>query len=246
MAQLHILVIEDEPEYWDLLNKVLTKAGFKVSHATNLRDALGLYYSTQPDLSIVDIFLDGKRDGITFAQKINENPATKGPFLFLTSSFDKEVFKAAKLTVPYSYLLKPFNPLELHYAIELALEKFAGESGLLEQGSMISGQECFFIKKGGVMTKIVPAELDYIAVDGRYCELHIGAEKFHIQSSLKDMLTRLSSTTFIRIHRNYAVNFDQINSISAADGQVVLQNGQLLPLSRRHLDEIKKKFSVLF
>lgn len=245
MAKPHILILEDEPDYYELLIKVLTKAGYEISHATNLKDALGLYYSTQPDLAVVDIFLNGQPDGIAFAQKINENQATKGPFLFLTSSFDKEVFTAAKLTMPYSYLLKPFNPLELNYAIELALEKFSGETGLLDQGSVIAGQGCFFIKQGEMMTKILPSELNYIEVDGRYCDLWTLTEKHQVQSSLKDMLTRLTPAVFLRVHRNYAVNFDQVRSIAAADGLVVLKNGKQLPLSRRYLDDLKKRFSVL-
>ena len=245
MNNLHILILEDEPDYALLIQKVLQKAGYRVSHADNLKDALGLYHSTRPDLVIVDIFLNGEKDGIVFANKINANEATRCPFIFLTSSLDRTVFNEAKLTVPYSFLLKPFNPLELTYAIDLAMEKFSGETGLLGQGKAITGKSCFFVKKNDSMIKIEPEDLDYITVEGRYCELWMGGEKFLIQSSLKDMMEQLAIATFIRIHRNHLVNFDRIKSISAANSNVILKDGTELQLSRRYMEEIKKNFPIL-
>lgn len=244
-TSITILIVEDDPDYLGLLEKVLHKAGYQTHHADNLRDALGLFYSVQPDLVIVDIMLHGKRDGIAFARKINENEATKSPFIFLTSSFDREIFEEAKLTMPYSYLLKPFNPLELHYTLELALEKFAGESGLLDNGNLISGRDCFFIKTGEAMEKLMINEIQYVGVEGRYCELWTTARKYVVQSSMKDLLTQMAPAVFLRIHRNYAVNFEQVDAILAKDGQVQLKGGKQLPLSRRYLEEIKKNFTIL-
>ena len=247
MAKVHILIIEDEAENANLLQETLQELDYQVSVATNLQDALGVFYATMPDLVIIDIYLDGTKDGIVFARKMNQNEVTKRPFIFLTSSFDKNTFAEAKETLPYHYLLKPFNPLELSYAIELTLEKFAGETGLLDLGNAIAVNDVFFIKRQDALVKVDPGDLDYIKVEDRYCELWKGEDKFLIHSSLKDMMQRLpAQSRFIRIHRNYLVNFDRIKSIVASDGIVLLHNSKELLLSRRYLDEIKKNFPVLF
>lgn len=243
MEKLHVLVIEDEADNFDLLKKELEAFEYEVSHADNLKDALGLYYTISPDIVIVDIFLHGQKDGIEFARKICENPSTLRPFLFLTSASDRNTFSEAKLTGPYSYLIKPFNPLELEYAIELAIEKYNDE--VINLGVQTGYSSCFLVKKQNKMFKIEPKELDYIKVESRYCELYSGKEMYVVQSSLKEMLHKLPENLFVRIHRNYLVNFKQVKEIAAQDATVILKDGTELLLSRRYLDEIKKHVQVI-
>jgi FixJ family two-component response regulator len=54
------------------------------------------------------------------------SPNASKPFVFLTSSNDRQIF--AKLTRPFSFLMKPFNELEILYAIEMAVEKFHNQN----------------------------------------------------------------------------------------------------------------------
>jgi FixJ family two-component response regulator len=51
--------------------------------------------------------------------------------VFLTSSNDRQIFERAKLTRPFSFLMKPFNELEILYAIEMAVEKFHNQNDAL-------------------------------------------------------------------------------------------------------------------
>ena len=125
--KIRILIIEDEALQAQSLKEALEERGYEVTAvANNLKDALGYYYAQKPDIVIVDVYLNGKPDGIVFAQRINENKFTLKPFAFLTSSIDRKTFEQARITNPYCYLIKPFNVLELEFAIELAIEKFMG------------------------------------------------------------------------------------------------------------------------
>lgn len=125
MDNVNILIIEDTPQESDKLIKVLNENNYTISGvARTFKEALDLYYKVKVDIVIIDIFLDGVPDGITFAETINTVPDASKPFVFLTSSTDRKIFERAKLTQPFSFLMKPFNELEVLYAIEMAVEKF--------------------------------------------------------------------------------------------------------------------------
>ena len=125
MDNINVLIIEDTPEQSDALSKVLLTNKYNiVGVARSYTDALKLFYEQPIDIIVIDVFLDGKPDGITFAETINIIPNASKPFVFLTSSQDRQIFERAKLTKPFSFLMKPFNELEILYALEMAVEKF--------------------------------------------------------------------------------------------------------------------------
>lgn len=250
MEALKILVIEDNEADAQKINGLLQQNGYVVCGiATNLQEALHLFDSSKPDICVIDIYLQGKKDGIAFASQMSNNEQQKKPFIFLTSATDKDTFDTARMTNPFSYLLKPFNELELQYAIELAVEKFARE----EDGYFATATEptsvllldVFFVKRGNMLVKIMATEIRYIEVDGKYCKLAYGQDKFVIQKSLKQLQDQLPVKTFVRTHRNYIVNVKEILKINLQDHEIVLQDGSALAFSRRYIDELMQAFSVL-
>lgn len=151
MDTINILIIEDTPEESNALSKVLLENNYNiVGVARTFKDALTLFYNEKIDIAIIDVFLDGKPDGIAFAETISIVPNTVKPFVFLTSSQDRQIFERAKLTKPFSFLMKPFNPLEILYAIEMAVEKFYAQSQVFqseEQDTVVSNEYLFIKKK---------------------------------------------------------------------------------------------------
>lgn len=131
MSKVSVLIIEDTPAESEALVKVLTQNNYAIAGvATTFSDALALFYKNTVDIVIIDVFLNGSPEGITFAETINITPDIARPFVFLTSSNDRQIFERAKLTKPFSFLLKPFNELEILYAVEMAVEKFYEQSNV--------------------------------------------------------------------------------------------------------------------
>ncbi|MBO5560048.1 MAG: LytTR family transcriptional regulator DNA-binding domain-containing protein, partial [Firmicutes bacterium] len=62
-----------------------------------------------------------------------------------------------------------------------------------------------------------------------------------IRKSLHQIFDELDTPEFIFIERGYIVNIIKIMKIS--DGTVVLKNGEKLPVSRAHLQEVKQKIN---
>jgi len=243
MDNINVLIIEDTPEQSDALSKVLLDNNYNIAGvARNYTDALALFYKSTVDIIVIDVFLDGKPDGITFAETINIIPNACKPFVFLTSSQDRQIFERAKLTKPFSFLMKPFNELEIIYALEMAVEKFYEQTNvfLSEDQDTVISNDYMFIKKKNALKKVSLKDIIYIEVEDRYCNIITEKEKFVILISLTKISELLDKNKFIRTHRNYIVNSDTIEEIILADNLVILKGNRKINLSDNYKDFIKK------
>lgn len=247
MEKIRVLIIEDEADQADELKVFLEKGGYSVCGiADNLTEGLGLFYALKPDLVVADIYLKGNPEGISFAERMGENMNTARPLIFLTQHADFETFRQAKLVSPYSYLLKPFNPLELQYAIELAMEKFASQPGGLSiKENALLIEESLFVKHKQSLIKIPISNIEYVEVDGKYCKINAREGSFLVQLSLVKMEEKLQAYHFLRIHRNYIINLNEIRQIHLTDNQVILNGERALPVSHTYKDILMKRFDVL-
>ncbi|WP_459211122.1 LytR/AlgR family response regulator transcription factor [Aquimarina rhabdastrellae] len=247
MDKINILIIEDTSEDALELKELLEDNNYHVvAIASTYQEALTLFYQLPIDLIIIDVFLNGNPDGITFAETISITPNILKPFVFLTSSKDRQIFERAKLTKPFSFLLKPFNELEVLYAIEMAVEKFHGQLNVFssEDKDTVVSQEYLFIKKKNALKKVELSSIMYIEVDDRYCHIVTEKEKFIIQISLGKINDVLNNQIFIRTHRKYIVNSNAIEQIVLADNLLLLKGNHKVTFSGKYKDLIKS-FHVL-
>lgn len=244
MKHINVLIIEDIPEQSEALSTVLLAHKYNiVGVARNYKDALTLFFSKPVDIIIIDVFLDNKPDGITFAETINAIPNASKPFVFLTNSQERQIFDRAKLTNPFSFLMKPYNELEILYALEMAIEKFYEQPNvfLSENQNTVVSSDYLFIKKKNTLKKVSLKDIIYIVFEDRYCNIITEKEKFIILISLNKILELLDSKKFIRTHRNYIVNKDKIEEIVLADNLIILKGNHKVCLSNSYKDFIKKE-----
>ncbi len=247
MEKINILIVEDTVAESDKLIATLTESQFEiVGVARSHQEALQLFYANKVDIVVIDIFLNGVPEGITFAETLNNVPQSARPFVFLTSSTDRTIFERAKLTKPYSFLLKPFNPLEVIYALEMDIEKFYGQTDIFqgdEEDTVISS-EFLFIKKKDSLKKVAVSDIVNIEVEERYCSIFVGSEKFVIQISLSKVINLLDSSRFYRVHRNHIINAHEIEEIQPSDGLLVMSNKSVIPISD-HYKEVLNQFKII-
>lgn len=243
MDNVTVLLIEDNPAESAALIHVLEAHQYTIAGvATSHREALELFHKHPIDILIIDVFLDGVPDGIAFAETISSVPHAAKPFVFLTSSTDRTVFERARLTKPFSFLMKPFNELEVLYALEMALEKFYAQNDAFlgyEQDTVI-GADYLFIKKNDALKKVRLSAILYIEVEERYCTIYTETEKFVILISLTKITELLNSAQFCRTHRNFIVNLEKIEEILPADNLIVLTGKHHIPMSEKYKDFIQR------
>ncbi|MBI5666227.1 MAG: PAS domain S-box protein [Nitrospirae bacterium] len=131
MAKPKILIVEDE---WIIANDLkasLTNLGYVVpAIAATGKEAIEYADSKKPNLVLMDIVLQGDRDGIETAKEIISGFDI--PVIYLTAYTDEAILKQAKKSGAYGYIVKPFKDREMQATIELALYKHSMEKKLKE------------------------------------------------------------------------------------------------------------------
>jgi two-component system response regulator GlrR len=120
MAAGNILVVDDDKNLLELLRIRLESAEYDVATSEGMRDALATVRIQVPDLAIVDLKL-GDGDGIALMQEIH-SLIPEIPILILTAHGSIENAVEAMKKGAYSYLTKPFDPQDLLFQVEKALE----------------------------------------------------------------------------------------------------------------------------
>jgi two-component system, NtrC family, response regulator GlrR len=115
-----ILVVDDEEGLLQILRELIETAGHKVTAVTNEKDAIRAARSGTFDLSIVDLHLEHS-SGITLMEDLLLlQPDT--PVIILTGYGTIESAVESMKRGAYGYLTKPFQPRELLFHVEKALE----------------------------------------------------------------------------------------------------------------------------
>jgi len=244
MEKIKILILEDNKEEAKALEKALVDNYEVVGLATNFNEAVAFYHLHKPDLAILDIFIEGEREGTRFADYINNN--TPIPILFLTSARDKESFIAAKNSKPYSYLLKPIDSYGIPFTVELAFEKFVNEIGSLstKEEATLKVEENLFIKKRGSLFKVSKNDVYFVEAQDKYCKVYTESNQYLIQKTLKSFLEDFK-VSFVKTHRKYLVNTNQIERIDVADYNIIMKNKISVPLSHRYKKSVLDMFTIL-
>jgi PAS domain S-box-containing protein len=126
-----ILIVEDDAPSALLLSQILKKYGYVVFDPIDSGEkAFQRSCEIKPDLILMDITLKGDIDGITAAQMIREKCGI--PFVYTTVSTDDKTILRARESMPYGYILKPYEKNMIYVTVEMALYKHDMEKRLHE------------------------------------------------------------------------------------------------------------------
>ena len=246
MKNLKLFLLEDDMQEAAETSSFLSSNGYEVTTTDTVEEAKEILTEKGFDIIILDIMIHGKPDGITIARFLN-NQKIETPFLFLTSMHTRHFFEAAKLTQPLTYLLKPYNTIELLFSLELALENFYLQKNTLslEQSKGILGQKYLFIKKNRSVMKVNVENIHYVEVKEKYCNISSDEGNFIIKLSLKKIKEYLSNFQFFQVHRNFLLNLRKVKEVYLEDNLIILTSGSKIPLSERHKSSFAKAFTIL-
>ncbi len=117
----HILLVEDDPNFGDVLKSYLELNDYKVTHAVDGEAGLEAFQKGTFDLAIVDVMMP-KMDGFTLAEKIRKEDNAI-PLIFLTAkSLREDVLKGFDVGAD-DYVTKPFDSQELLLRIKAILKR---------------------------------------------------------------------------------------------------------------------------
>ncbi|MUG99887.1 response regulator [Scytonema sp. UIC 10036] len=116
-----ILIIDDEPDNFDVIDTLLESEGYQLSYASNGNKALNLLKTFQPDVILLDVMMP-QMNGIEFCQKFKSHSQWKHiPVIMVTSLTDKEDLSKCLAMGADDFLSKPVNGLELRARVKSML-----------------------------------------------------------------------------------------------------------------------------
>lgn len=135
----------------------------------------------------------------------------------------------------------------------LVLRRMQGEAALLaapDEGEPVEPTERperFLVRKLGREFLVAAADIEWMQASGNYVNLRVRGHDYPLRTTISGIETRLDPARFIRIHRSYIVNLDQVASIEpleTGDARVHLKDGNALPCSRRYRDGLRGGVAV--
>jgi len=118
-----ILIVEDEFIVANDLSMMLERSGYNVTGiAPSVARALELISAEKPSWVLMDIFLQGDKTGIDLAVQLAEMEI---PFIFISANTNQTILEAAKATLPYGFLVKPFREKDLLVMLDIARYRHA-------------------------------------------------------------------------------------------------------------------------
>lgn len=152
MNQYKIMLVDDEPDILDLLEKALNIEGFyNITKIDNGISAVTTCREMEPDVMVLDVMLPDI-DGYEVCKQIRE--FSHCPVLFLSSKND-ELDKILGLAVGGDdYVTKPFSPKEIAYRVKASLRRAEYRQTAIQDFSvkigelMIDTDGCRVIKNG--------------------------------------------------------------------------------------------------
>jgi DNA-binding LytR/AlgR family response regulator len=218
MSVYRVLVVEDELLVAADIEESLEILGYNVvgSVATG-KDAIEMVNKYLPDIILMDIMLKGDMTGIEAATLIKQKHDV--PIVYLTANADLATIEKAKFSLPYGYIIKPFNEKDLQTNIELARFKFTNDI----KSKMESDQfNTFYTSEKDAANKTIIVEAEkglekiqledvyYIQGDQTTSTIFLIDDELTVNKGLAEIEKTLPNEQFIRVNQDCILNVDKI------------------------------------
>jgi len=159
------------------------------------------------------------------------------PLVILTTSHKEYALDAYEHDV-VDYLVKPVTLPRFLKAVSKAERRF--ESSFM--GSLSNDRNYFFVRKDTVINKIPIADVLWVEAMGDYVTINAKGKKVIIHSTLRAMENKLPKEKFIRVHRSYIVQMENIKTI---EGNTIFIEDNYIPLGTVYKDSFLKRLGFL-
>lgn len=244
MKAYKIFIVEDEPLIAESLQDILECLDHEVlGISDNGPEAIESIKEHNPDLIMLDIQIKGDMDGIQVAEELKDSVSS--PFIFTTAFADNETIDRARDQGPYGYVVKPYGINDIKAAIEVAMMNFQAFEELRSKQNVnvtVNKNNQLFIKTDSRLVRVKDEDILYVEAKGDYV-LFKTKEKGHIvHSTMKNIEANLNPEKFIRVHRSYIINLNEIVDI---EDSTVLIEKKVIPVSRSHKEALMKRINLI-
>lgn len=248
---IKVVLIDDEPlarsivkEYLGAYENITV-----VQECNDGFDGVKAIMQHQPDLIFLDIQMP-KINGFEMLELLDPAPS-----VIFTTAFDEYAIKAFEAHA-VDYLLKPFSKDRFDKALQKWMQQreqnkteiaenntqaLVSETRSPEESSRV-------VVKNGSNIRIIPAQdIMYIEAYDDYVKIFT-KDTYHLKKKTMSHFEEvLDKTDFLRVHRSYILNLQQITKIEASEKGshiALLKSGVKIPLSRMGYGKLKEVLGV--
>lgn len=209
-------------------------------HILTPREAVESILSNKPDVLFLDITMPG-RSGIELAETL-QNLKTPPVVVFVTA-FAEYAADAYNLDA-VDYVVKPVEDARL----SKALDKIEAALGARRVVHAPRQPLRLTVDRGGKKVFIPVADVCYFEARADFCNAACAEGTYLINESISSLERRLASEGFIRVHRSYLVNLEDVHNVEiGSTGLMELRLDRVsstVPVSRRRAAEVKSHLGL--
>lgn len=227
MKKQTCIIIEDEQLATDLLLSYIEKISYINCLATfpNAIEAYTFISENDVDIIFVDIDMPGMK-GTDFVKSLRGDYKiifTTACEQFALEAFDLDALDYITKPIEFSRFVKALNKAT-KYNIPVTNNKTEAEK--------------LFIKVDGKIINILLDDILYIQGMQRYIQIFTKDDnKYTSLTSLFKLSESLPKDKFLRVHKSYIINVDNISSI---EGNIIRINSKIIPISKGKRDKFFK------
>jgi len=239
------IIVDDEPNCCKTLSLLLNRycpAVQVTGSYSNGIEALQAINTSSPDLVFLDIQMP-RMNGFEMLEKLK----TISFHLIFTTSYDQYALKAFRVSA-IDYLLKPVDCEELQNAVQKVVER--STIPVMEQLQILYQKA---LHPASAINKIALPTMEglqmvlidsiiYCSSEDNYTNLVLkNKTKIVVSRTLKEVEEMLEDHPFVRVHRSYLVNINEIEKYLRSDGGYLLMtDGSSIDVSRNKKEELLK------
>ena len=203
----------------------------------NAMQAIKYLNQHEIDLIFLDIHMPNFT-GFDFIDSL-KNP----PKIILTTSDVNFAIQAFEYECIIDYLVKPISLDRFQKAIKKAEEKSrdVASDSTSEKITTTSDNE-LYVNIDRRLIKIDIQSIYLIEAKGDYIHIKTENKNYTVHSTLKKIENKLPEHIFIKVHRSFIINFNEI--IDIEDNSVLIKK-DVIPVSRSKRNELMKRLNLL-
>ena len=227
---LKSLIVDDDEITRELLTSYVKRhdALELIGVCDNGIEAINLLRKRSVDVIFLDVEMP-EMSGLELIKSLRNRPQ-----IVLITGEEKYAVTAFKEAV-IDYLLKPVSYARFAQAVDRVLHQVPREIDATP-GDFV------FVKSNGKLIKIDLNRIKWIEAQSDYMLIFADREKYLIHSTMKNLVKKLPSSDFIRVHRSYIVRIDQINDI---DDTTIVIDKKVIPIGASFKNQLLSGLNTL-
>ncbi len=230
---LNCIIIDDDEACRVLLEQLISQVD-SLKHTgsfENGRQAINAFKNSDTHLIFLDVEMP-EMSGLDMLAKLEIKP-----MVILTTSHKEYALDSYEHEI-VDYLVKPITLPRFLKAVSKAERHF--ENLFLGNGG--TDRNYFFIRKDSVIHKVPVTDVQWIEAMGDYVTVHTKEKKYILHSTLRTIESKLPADKFVRVHRSYIV---QLNNIKTVEDTSIYIGENAIPLGALYKSNFLKRLGIL-